>query len=106
MCLWIAPYTRIWKRARFGCESKGFEVLEVPGVLEDIGLPRVKVLGVCSVALKILQDLFQGRPVTKEKECKHFCVHPFRKENQILVNNAVISFYSQNSLTSADNLYQ
>ena len=71
MCLWIAPYTRIWKRARFGCESKGFEVLEVPGVLEDLGLPRVKVLGVCSVALKILQDSFQGRSVTKEKECKH-----------------------------------
>ena len=66
MCLWIAPYTRIWKRARFGCESKGLEVLEVPGLL------RVKVLGVCSVALKILQDSFQGQLVTKEKECKHF----------------------------------
>ena len=99
MCLWIEPYTRIWKRARFGCESKGFEVLEVVGVFEDLDLLRV------SVALKILQDSFHGQPVTKEKECKP-CVHLIRKENQILVNNAVISFYSQNSLTSADNLYQ
>merc|ERR1719195_396865 len=105
MCLWIAPYTRIWKRARFGCESKGFEVLEVPGVFEDLGLPRVKVLGVCSVAL--IEDLAKlvSRTTSDQRErMQTLSVHPLRKENQILVNNAVISFYSQKSLTSADNL--
>ena len=30
MCLWIVPCTRIWKKVRFGCESKGLEVLGIP----------------------------------------------------------------------------
>ena len=69
MCPWIAPCTRTWKRARFGCEFRGCGVLEVHEVFGDLELLRVKVLGVCSVALMILQDSFQGQLVTKEKEC-------------------------------------